>query len=282
MTSVRDLLRAGPDGSPLLPRLDTAGHPGIASKRDARRELEAAAQRLADLQERLYAQHTRSVLVVLQGMDTSGKGGTIKHVFRGVNPAGVSVAAFKQPTEEELAHHFLWRVETQLPGPGHISIFDRSHYEDVIVVRVHELVPEAEWRGRYDEIVEWERGVVESGTAIVKCYLHLSYDEQRERLLARLADPDKHWKFNEADLQERRRWPEYQAAYEDAIARCHPDEAPWYIVPADRKWYRNWAVQRLVVETIEEIDPQYPRPPLDVPALMAQLAPPNYGEALPR
>ena len=272
MTSVRDLLRAGPDGSPLLPRIDPAGHPGIASKRDALRDLEAASERLADLQERLYAQHTRSVLLVLQGMDTSGKGGTIEHVFRGVNPAGVSVAAFKRPTEEELVHPFLWRIERRLPTPGHIAIFDRSHYEDVIVVRVHELVPEAVWRGRYEEIVEWERGVAESGTAIVKCYLHLSHDEQRERLLARLRDPDKHWKFNEADLQERGRWPEYQAAYEDAIAQCHSDEAPWYIVPADRKWYRNWAVERLVVETLEEIDPQFPRPPLDVPALIARLA----------
>ena len=274
MTSVRDLLRAGPDGSPLLPRIDPAGHPGIAGKRDALRDLEAAAERLADLQERLYAQHTRSLLLVLQGMDTSGKGGTIKHVFRGVNPAGVSVAAFKQPTEEELAQHFLWRIERRLPTRGHIAIFDRSHYEDVTVVRVHELVPEAVWRDRYEEIVEWERGVAESGTAIVKCYLHLSRDEQRERLLARLRDPDKHWKFNEGDLQERERWPEYQAAYEDAIARCHTDEAPWYIVPADRKWYRNWAVQRLVVETLEEIDPRFPRPPLDVPALTARLAPP--------
>ena len=272
MSSIRDLLRAAPDGSPLLPRIDPAGHPGIDGKSEALGELEASARRLASLQERLFAEHTRSALIMLQGMDTSGKGGTIKHVFRGVNPAGLSVAAFKQPTEEELAHHFLWRIERRLPGPGVMAILDRSHYEDVIVVRVHDLVPEATWRGRYDEIVAWERSVAAAGTAIVKVYLHISYDEQRERLLARLRDPDKHWKFNEADIEERRLWPEYMAAYEDAIARCHTDEAPWYIVPADRKWYRNWAVERLVVETLEAMDPRFPRPPLDVPALEASLA----------
>ena len=275
MASVRDLLRAGPDGSPLLPRIDPLGHPGIGGRRDAIRELEAAALRLASLQDRLYAEHTRAVLVVLQGMDTSGKSGAVKHVFRGVNPAGLSVTAFKQPTEEERAHHFLWRIEQLLPGPGHIAIFDRSHYEDVIVVRVHGLVPEEEWRGRYEEIVEFERRVAAGGTAVVKVYLHLSFEEQRRRLLARLEDPDKHWKFNEADIEERARWPEYMAAYEDAIARCHTDESPWYIVPADRKWYRNWAVERLVVETLEDLDPHYPRPPLDVEALQARLAPPN-------
>ncbi len=212
---------------------------------------------------------------ILQGMDTSGKGGVIEHVFRGVNPAGLSVTAFKQPTEEELAHHFLWRIERHLPHPGHIAIFDRSHYEDVIVVRVHGLVPEDVWRGRYEEIVEFERRVAARGIAIVKVYLHLSFEEQRLRLLARLEDPDKHWKFNPGDLDDRARWPAFMAAYEDAIAHCHTDEAPWYIVPADRKWYRNWAVERLVVETLEEMDPRYPRPPLDVEALRARLAPPN-------
>jgi PPK2 family polyphosphate:nucleotide phosphotransferase len=275
MSSVRDLLRAGPDGSPLLPRIDPLGHPGIGGKRDALRELEATALRFASIQDRLYAEHTRGVLVVLQGMDTSGKSGAIKHVFRGVNPAGLSVTAFKQPTEEELAHGFLWRIERRLPGPGHIAIFDRSHYEDVIVVRVHGLVPEQVWRGRYEEIVEFERRVTAGGIAIVKVYLHLSFEEQRRRLLARLEDPDKHWKFNEADLDDRARWAEFMAAYEDAIAHCHTDEVPWYVVPADRKWYRNWAVERLVVETLEEMDPRYPRPPLDVEALRARLAPPN-------
>jgi PPK2 family polyphosphate:nucleotide phosphotransferase len=275
MSSVRDLLRAGPDGSPLLPRIDPLGHPGIGGKRDALRELEATALRFASIQDRLYAEHSRGVLVVLQGMDTSGKSGAIKHVFRGVNPAGLSVTAFKQPTDEELSHDFLWRIERRLPDPGHIAIFDRSHYEDVIVVRVHGLVTEEVWRGRYEEIVAFERRVTEGGVAIVKVYLHLSFEEQRRRLLARLEDPDKHWKFNPGDLDDRARWAEFMAAYEDAIAHCHTDGAPWYIVPADRKWYRNWAVERLVVETLEEMDPHYPRPQLDVEALRARLAPPN-------
>jgi PPK2 family polyphosphate:nucleotide phosphotransferase len=275
MTSVRDLLRARPDGSPLLARIEPAAHPGIDGKRAALSELEGTASRLADPPERLYAEHTRALLVVLQGMDTSGKGGTISHVFRGVNPAGLDVAAFKQPTEEERAHHFLWRIEQRLPDPGSIMIFDRSHYEDVVVVRVQNLVPEATWQGRYDEIVAFERRVAAAGTSIVKVYLHLSFEEQRERLLARLEDPDKHWKFNEGDLTAREHWDDHIAAYEDAIARCDADDAPWYIVPADRKWYRNWAVERLVVETLEQMDPRFPRPPLDVEALKAKLAPPN-------
>jgi PPK2 family polyphosphate:nucleotide phosphotransferase len=275
VTTVRALLRAGPDGSPLLPRIDPRGHAGIRSRSEALREIEGTARRLAGLQERMWAEHTRSLLVVLQGMDTSGKGGTIKHVFRGVNPAGLDVAAFKQPTPAERAHPFLWRIERRLPDPGGIVIFDRSHYEDVLVVRVHDLVPESIWRPRYEEIVEWEGRVASAGTAIVKVYLHICYDEQRERLLARLDDPDKHWKFNEGDIEERALWNDYMAAYEDVFARTHTDIAPWYIVPADRKWYRNWAVERLVVETLEELDPRFPRPDLDVQALKERLAPPN-------
>jgi PPK2 family polyphosphate:nucleotide phosphotransferase len=273
--AVRDLLRAAPDGSPLLPRIDPRGHAGVRSRGEALLEIDRTARRLAGLQERLWAEHTRSLLVVLQGMDTSGKGGTIKHVFRGVNPAGLRVAAFKRPTQEELAHPFLWRIEQRLPDPGEIVIFDRSHYEDVLVVRVHDLAPRDAWPARYDEIVRWERRVAGAGTAIVKVYLHISYDEQRERLLARLDDPDKHWKFNEGDIDERARWNDYMAAYEDVFARCHTDVAPWYIVPADRRWYRNWAVERLVVETLEELDPAFPRPDLDVQALKSRLAPPN-------
>jgi PPK2 family polyphosphate:nucleotide phosphotransferase len=274
-SSIRDLLRARPDGRPLLPRIEADAHPGVTDKDEALARADDAAARLGDLQERLWAQQTRSLLVVLQGMDTSGKGGTVEHVFQGVNPAGLDVAAFKKPTEEELAHHFLWRIERRLPSPGEIVIFDRSHYEDVLVARVRGLVPEETWRARYDEIVGWERRVVASGTAIVKVYLHLSYDEQRERLLARLDDPTKHWKFREGDIDERRRWDDYMAAYEDAIARCATADAPWYVVPADRKWYRNWAVTRLVLETLEAVDPRYPDPGLDVPALKARLEPPN-------
>jgi PPK2 family polyphosphate:nucleotide phosphotransferase len=273
--SVRDLLRARLDGRPSLPSVGTRDHPGIGNKDAALAEVDDTAAHLAELQDRLWAEQRRAVLVVLQGMDTSGKSGTVKHVFRGVNPMGIDVTAFKQPTEEELAHHFLWRIEQRLPDPGEIMVFDRSHYEDVLIVRVRELLPPDQWERRYDEIAAFEQRVSAAGVAIVKCYLHISYDEQRERLLARLDDPDKHWKFSEGDVEERKRWDDYMAAYEDAIARCHTDVAPWYIVPADRKWYRNWAIERLVVETLEEMDPRYPRPELDVPALRARLAPPN-------
>ncbi len=217
----------------------------------------------------------RSLLVVLQGMDTSGKGGTVRHVFSSMNPAGVDVASFKKPTDEELQHDFLWRIERRLPAAGQVMVFDRSHYEDVLIVRVRSLVPEAVWRPRYREIVEFEERVAAAGTTIVKCMLHISYDEQRERLLARLDDPEKHWKFHEGDLEERRRWQDYQAAYEEAIRECSTEAAPWFVVPSDRKWYRNWAVSSLLVETLEDMDPQLPRPDLDVDALKARLQPPN-------
>ena len=217
----------------------------------------------------------RSLLVVLQGMDTSGKGGTVRHVFSSMNPAGVDVASFKKPTDEELQHDFLWRIERRLPAAGQVMVFDRSHYEDVLIVRVRSLVPEAVWRPRYREIVEFEERVAAAGTTIVKCMLHISYDEQRERLLARLDDPEKHWKFHEGDLEERRRWQDYQAAYEEAIRECSTEAAPWFVVPSDRKWYRNWAVSSLLVETLEAMDPQLPRPDLDVDALKARLQPPN-------
>jgi PPK2 family polyphosphate:nucleotide phosphotransferase len=215
------------------------------------------------------------LLVVLQGMDTSGKGGTVRHVFSAMDPAGLEVASFKKPTEEELAHDFLWRIRRKLPAPGEVVVFDRSHFEDVLVVRVHDLVPQEEWRRRYEAINEFERRVTEDGTTIVKCMLHISFDEQRERLLARLDDPSKHWKFREGDLDERGLWERYMAAYEDAIAECSTEIAPWYIVPADRKWYRNWAISSLLVETLDQIDPRYPQPDLDVEALKARLQPPH-------
>jgi PPK2 family polyphosphate:nucleotide phosphotransferase len=260
-------------GSVALP--DTRSTPGVKGRDEAEAQMPRLAERLDDLQERLWAEGTRSLLLVLQGMDTSGKGGTIRHVLTAMNPAGVDVAAFKAPTDEELAHHFLWRIEKRLPLPGQVVVFDRSHYEDVLVVRVHGLVPEATWRARYDEIVDFERRLAGAGTAIVKCFLHISYDEQRERLLARLDDPTKHWKFRERDVDERSRWEDYMDAYVDAIARCDTDDAPWYVVPADRKWYRNWAISTLLAETLEGIDPRYPPSALDVEALRARLAPPG-------
>jgi PPK2 family polyphosphate:nucleotide phosphotransferase len=272
--TIADLLRPEIDG-PILPGIDPRGTPGVGDRDEAEAAMEGLAGRLDDLQEALWVEGSRSLLVVLQGMDTSGKGGTVRHVFSAMNPAGVEVSSFKKPTEEELSHHFLWRIERRLPAPGEIVVFDRSHYEDVLVARVRSLVPENVWRSRYDEIEAFEQRVVAAGTTIVKCMLHISYEEQRERLLARLDDPSKHWKFNEGDLEERSRWLEYQAAYEDAIRECSTDVAPWHVIPADRKWYRDWAISSLLVETLERLDPRLPQPDLDVAALKARLAPPN-------
>jgi PPK2 family polyphosphate:nucleotide phosphotransferase len=272
---VSALLRTDPADTAILPGIDTRATPGVVDRETADAEMPELADRLDDLQERLWVEGTRSLLVVLQGMDTSGKGGTVRHVFSAMNPSGVEVTSFKKPTEEELAHQFLWRIERKLPVPGEVMVFDRSHYEDVLIVRVRSLVPEEVWRPRFDEINAFEQRVADAGTTIVKCMLHISYDEQRERLLARLDDPDKHWKFNEGDLEERRLWLDYQSAYEEAIRECSTDVAPWYVVPADRKWYRNWAISKLLVETLERMDPQLPRPDLDVEALRERLQPPN-------
>jgi PPK2 family polyphosphate:nucleotide phosphotransferase len=272
-TSVRDLLRVEPGSRPELGSVDPSSTPGFKGGRSkARAALEEVAAPLAELQERLYAERTRSVVLLLQGMDASGKGGAIKQVAGALNPAWCQVTSFKKPTEEELAHHYLWRVERALPAPGLIGIFDRSHYEDVLVVRVHELVGADEIEGRYDEINAWEDKLTSAGTTFVKCMLHISRDEQRERMLARLDEPDKHWKFKESDLDERDRWADYESAYVDALQRCSTAAAPWYVVPADRKWYRSWAVSQLLLETLRELDPQFPRPDLDIARLRSRLA----------
>jgi len=213
---------------------------------------------LRELAYRLYAEDRRAVLLVLQGTDTSGKDGTIRKATTGINPLSFSITAFTQPTGEELAHDFLWRVHETAPRRGHIGIFNRSHYEDVVVVRVRELVPKSVWRTRYDRINEFEQLLVDEGVTLIKCFLHISKDEQRERLEARLEDPTKRWKFRRGDLEERKRWDDYQAAYEDAISRCNTTHAPWHIVPADRKWYRNLVVSNLLRETLEKLDPQFP------------------------
>ncbi len=214
--------------------------------------------RLADLQELLYAENERAVLVVLQAMDTGGKDGTIRHVFRHTNPQGVKVASFKRPNEVEQAHDYLWRVHRRTPAAGEIAIFNRSHYEDVLVVRVHDLVPEERWRRRYDHIVAWEQLLADEGTTILKFFLHISEDEQAERLRARLAEPTKRWKFEKGDLTERRHWDAYQRAYEEALSRTSTAEAPWYVVPADRKWFRNLVVSQVLVDTLEGLDLRYP------------------------
>lgn len=236
---------------------------GSYDKKRARAEEQELEERLAVLQEKLYAQGTQSLLVVLQAMDAGGKDSTIKKVFNSVNPQGVDVTSFKAPTAEELGHDFLWRIHRHTPRKGMISIFNRSHYEDVLVVRVNGLVPREVWEQRYDRINEFERLLVESGTRILKFYLHISKDEQKERLQERLDRPDKWWKFDPADLATRERWDDYMTAFEDAIGRCNTDYAPWYIVPASRKWYRDVVITRALVETLEDMKVEYPEPKQD-------------------
>ena len=270
--SVRDHLRADVTSAfTSLGAIDAASIPGVKKKASALAALPALHAELFELQERLYAERARSVLLVLQGMDTSGKDGTITHVIGGLNPQGARIVAFKAPTAEEKRHDFLWRVRRALPAPGQVGIFNRSHYEDVLIARVHALVGPEVWGARYDEIDAFERGLGETGTTFVKVCLHISRDEQRSRLLARLDDPTKRWKFDPGDLAERKRWNEYREAYDDAIRRCSTPEAPWYVVPADRKWYRNWAVTNLMVETLREMAPQYPQPTFDIATYRAEL-----------
>jgi PPK2 family polyphosphate:nucleotide phosphotransferase len=216
---------------------------------------------LVEWQTRLWAESRRSLLLILQGTDASGKDGTVAHVFAGVNPQGTTVTAFKVPTAEELAHDFLWRIHLAVPRAGVIGIFNRSQYEDVLVARVRKLVPRQVWKQRYDDINGFESLLAEGGTTIIKCCLLISKDEQRRRFEERLNDPQKRWKFQRGDLEDRALWSEYQAAYSDAIERTSTKAAPWYVIPADHKWYRNWVVSRLLIETLTEMDPKYPDPP---------------------
>ena len=228
-------------------------------KDEALPEMAKLNDRLTELQELLYAENKRRILIVLQAMDTGGKDGTIRRVFSGVNPQGVRVASFKVPTPEELAHDYLWRVHKVVPGNGEIVIFNRSHYEDVLVVRVHNIVPKEVWSKRYEQINNFERLLAETGTTILKFFLHIDLDEQKERLQARLDDPAKHWKFRLGDLDERKLWPEYMKAYEDALEKTSTDYAPWYVIPANRKWYRDLVISRILVETLEGLNMQYPK-----------------------
>lgn len=234
------------------------------NKLQAQKRLEELNYELEALQELLYAEHKHRVLVVLQAMDTGGKDGTIRHVFEGVNPQGVKVASFKVPTREELDHDYLWRVHKQTPGKGEIVIFNRSHYEDVLVVRVHKLVPKEAWALRYEQINEFERLLYEEGTTILKFFLHIDLKEQKERLQARLDDPNKQWKFSLGDLEERKLWPEYTKAYEDVLNKTSTKWAPWYIVPANRKWYRNLVVASIMVDALKRLDMSYPQPEDDL------------------
>ncbi len=228
------------------------------SRKEGKDLVDARSRRLEELQELLYAGGIHKLLLVLQAMDTAGKDSTIRHVFRSVDPIGVNVTSFKAPTAEELAHDYLWRVHAHTPGAGEIAIFNRSHYEDVLVVRVHDLVPEERWQRRYGHIRAFEQALADEGTTIVKCFLNISPEAQARRLQARLDNPQKRWKFRAGDLDERKLWPDYMAAYEEALSRTSTDAAPWYIVPSDRKWYRNLVVGDILIRTLEGLAMSYP------------------------
>jgi PPK2 family polyphosphate:nucleotide phosphotransferase len=240
------------------------GYTGHHDKESAKEEVRALQAQMQALQEMLYAQGKQSLLVVLQAMDAGGKDGTIKHVFEGINPQGVRVTSFKAPTPEELSHDFLWRIHQHTPPKGYIGIFNRSQYEDVLIVRVNGLVPPTVWRKRYADINHFEQLLTDSGTRILKFFLHISKDEQKERLQDRLDRPDKNWKFSTADLPVRERWDDYMEAYEAVLTRCNTKNAPWHIVPANRKWYRNLVVTKTIVETLQSMNLAYPPPEPDL------------------
>lgn len=247
---------------------DLSGAPGDRDKTEAATGKLLA--KLEDLQTRLWAENKQGLLVVLQAMDGGGKDGTVKKVFSGVNPQGCRVAAFKEPTPIELAHDFLWRVHQVVPKHGEIVIFNRSHYEDVLIVRVHDIVPKDVWRERYELINDFERTLTASGTTVVKFFLHISKDEQADRFRKRLENPDKQWKFRKGDLDERKLWDAYQEAYSDAITNTSTDGAPWYAVPADKKWFRDWVVSTVLVDTLERMNPQFPPPEEDLSGVVVE------------
>ncbi|MGD9891922.1 MAG: polyphosphate kinase 2 family protein [Dehalococcoidia bacterium] len=267
-----DAWRIPPGSEVSLAQFPTADTSGFEDKDQATAVMSADIERLRDLQELFYADGRFAVLLVLQGMDTSGKDGTVKHLSSGISLVGAEMTNFKAPSERELAHDFLWRVHQHAPERGRIGIFNRSHYEDVLVVRVHNLVPRDVWESRYEQINAFERILTLNHTIVIKCFLHISNDEQKERLLARLDNPAKHWKFNPGDLKERSYWDAYQQAYEAALSRCNTADAPWYIIPADKKWHRNYAVTRILVETLERLDLRPPTPDFDPQAMRAELS----------
>jgi len=262
---LRDELRVTPGSKIDLSKIDPADAHGW-KKDDAVTETAAQLVRLSDLQDRFWAEAKRSVLVILQGIDAAGKDGTIQKVMEAFNPQGCVVAAFKVPTPEELAHDYLWRVHKKVPGKGEIGIFNRSHYEDVLVVRVHNFVPREVWSKRYREINEFEKLLTDNGTTIVKFFLYIDRDEQRQRFQERVDDPKKRWKFSLADLEERKLWDDYIAAFEDAISKTSTDYAPWYVIPANRNWMRNLAVASILAETIDDLRPAYPPASKEIPA----------------
>lgn len=251
-------LTVSPGDSVSLADFDSRYVEGDWDKKSASKQVKENLAATSKLQYRLYAENKRSVLLVLQGMDTSGKDGTIRAVTTGMNPQGFHIVPFKRPGHQELDRDFLWRIHAQVPPRGSIGIFNRSHYEDVLVVRVHSLVPKPEWESRYDRINDFEQLLTDSGTKVLKCFLHINKDDQAKRLQARLDDPDKRWKFSKGDLAERKLWDEYQQAYADALACCNTAHAPWHIIPSGRKWYRNLIVSQLLREALEEMAPKIP------------------------
>jgi len=276
----RVALRAGPDFDlATMKRRSKPGFPG--NRADGEAFMRQRGALLSELQERLYAEGraggTRSILCIVQGLDTAGKGGVARHVMALVDPQGVQVHAFDEPTAEERKHHYLWRIKKALPPPGHIGVFDRSHYEDVLAVRVNHLAPRSVWEPRYDEINRFEQKLVESGTTILKFALMVSHDEQGLRLMERLDRPDKHWKFSENDLATRAQWDDYQDAYQDVLTRTSTDWAPWYVIPADRKWYSRAAIIEILTQTLVEMDLGWPEPewdPFDMRPKLAQMMSP--------
>ena len=262
--------RVKPGEKVKLKKIDPAFTDRHTSREEAEDEIEQYRQRLRELQALLYAAHSHSLLICLQALDTGGKDGTISHVLAAMNPQGCRVKAFKQPTAEELSHDFLWRVHQATPGNGEVAIFNRSHYEDVLVVRVHKLVSKAVWSRRYEQINAFEKELAEHDTRILKFYLHISRQEQLKRFKDRLDDPAKQWKISPADYAEREHWDEYTAAYEDALSRCSTADAPWFIIPADHKWFRNLAVARIIVEQMEDLKLKYPKPSVDLDEIRQQ------------
>jgi PPK2 family polyphosphate:nucleotide phosphotransferase len=242
-----------------LRKLETDGKNLPVSREQCEQKFRAQREEMIELQERLYAEGKQKLLVVFQAMDAGGKDGTIRTVFRGVNPQGVTVTPFKKPTEDELAHDFLWRIHKAVPAAGTIGVFNRSHYEDVLVVRVHNLVPESVWKPRYEQINDFEKMLTSSGTTIIKFFLHISKKEQKQRLQERLDDPAKRWKFDRADLDKRKLWDGYRDAFEDMLEKCSVKAAPWYVIPADQNWYRDFAVCSIITETLQRMNPKYPK-----------------------
>jgi PPK2 family polyphosphate:nucleotide phosphotransferase len=256
--------RVRPGNKVNLGKIDAGYHMGYENEEAVAAELEKYSQRLTELQALMYAENKHALLIVLQAMDGGGKDGTIHHVMAAMNPQGCSVTGFKVPTAEELAHDYLWRIHKVTPGKGHITVFNRSHYEDVLVVRVHNIVPKEVWSKRYNEINEFERTLSNSGTTIIKFFLHIDKEEQLKRFRDRLDEPDKQWKISDSDFTEREYWEDFQQAYGDAISKCSFNYAPWYVIPANHKWFRDLAVSQILVETMESLKMKYPEPSVDL------------------